>query len=53
MTWTIFWSRFAELELSEIHSYYADKANIKVANKIITDILKAPSVLIQNPELGP
>lgn len=53
MNWTIIWSSFAELQLAGIHDYYAEYASDKVAKSITTGIIKAPNILIKNPELGP
>lgn len=52
MSWTISWSSFAELQIGEIFDYYAEEASLKVAKKITTGILRAPSILLKNPELG-
>lgn len=53
MNWIIIWSSFAELQLAGIHDYYAEYASAKVAKSITTGIIKAPNILIKNPELGP
>lgn len=52
MSWTIIWSSFAELQIAEIYDHYAEEANLKVARKIIDEIIKAPNNLLKNPELG-
>jgi plasmid stabilization system protein ParE len=53
MSWTVIWSSSAELQLAEIHVYHTEEANTKVAKKITTGIIKAPNILLNNPELGP
>ncbi|KAF2327674.1 type II toxin-antitoxin system RelE/ParE family toxin [Flavobacterium nitrogenifigens] len=44
----IVWSQFAENELDKIHDYYLHKAGIRVAKKIIKEIIPEPSKLISN-----
>lgn len=39
MPFRIFWSVTAELRLLRIHRYYCDKAGIKVANKLVRDLV--------------
>lgn len=52
MSWTIFWSNFAEIQIAIIQEYYIEEASPKVAKKIITGIIKAPNILLKHPELG-
>lgn len=49
---TIFWTEFARSELREIHSYYSQKANTKVANRIKSEIFRKVKMLITRPEIG-
>lgn len=53
MSWTVIWSSFAEIQIAEIQDYYVEEASLKVAKKIVSGIIKAPNILLKNPELGP
>jgi toxin ParE1/3/4 len=44
----IVWSQFAENEIDKIYDYYVQKAGIKVAKKIIEEIISEPNKLINN-----
>lgn len=44
----IVWSQFAENEIDRIHDYYLRKAGIRVAKKIIKEIISEPNKLISN-----
>lgn len=46
------WSRFAETKLIEIFEYYKVKANVKVARKIVSDIVDETIRLEKLPEIG-
>ena len=48
----IVWTGFAIKNVKSIYLYYCEKANIKVANKIKTQIQNAPKKLLYNPEIG-
>lgn len=52
MAWKIVWSSFAEQQIAAIHEYYLSEANAQVAKKIAAEIIKSPTSLINNPELG-
>lgn len=52
MKFKIIWSDFAVSQLDNIFEYYADKANIKVATKIIQHLILTPDKLIENPYIG-
>lgn len=43
----IIWSEFAETQLDEIYEYYKKKASLKIANKIVTGIIKESDKLIK------
>jgi toxin ParE1/3/4 len=44
----IVWSQFAENEIVKIYDYYLQKAGIRVAKKIIQEIISEPNKLISN-----
>ncbi|PBJ14210.1 type II toxin-antitoxin system RelE/ParE family toxin [Flavobacterium sp. ACN6] len=44
----IVWSQFAENEIDKIYNYYLEKAGIRVARKIIKEIISEPNKLINN-----
>jgi toxin ParE1/3/4 len=53
MPFKIFWSVTAELRLLRIHRYYCDKVGIKVANKLVRDVVSATIRLGHQPNIGP
>lgn len=48
----IFWSQFAEDKLMDIFQYYKFKAGIKIAKKIVNEIVDKTLILDQNPKIG-
>lgn len=48
----ILWTDFAIKNLKAIFKYYAEKANIKIAHRIRSQILQSTKKLKNNPELG-
>jgi len=48
----VIWSRFAEKRIDEIYDYYARKVNVRLAKKIVKNIIIAPNILIRNPKVG-
>lgn len=53
MKYKIIWSEFAEKQIDDIFNYYEQKAHsYNVALKIVTKIIVAPDILIENPNLG-
>lgn len=48
----VFWTRFAELKLEDIFSYYKYRAGVKTAQKIVTGITDKTIALTKNPEIG-
>ncbi|WP_035647033.1 type II toxin-antitoxin system RelE/ParE family toxin [Flavobacterium sp. ASV13] len=44
----IIWSQFAETEVDKIYAYYLQKVGIRVAKKIIKEIISEPNKLISN-----
>lgn len=44
----IVWSQFAENEIDKIYNYYFQTAGIRVAKKIIEEIISEPNKLINN-----
>ncbi len=51
MSYSIIWSKFAESELDKIFQYYIDNASLKVAKKLLQQIITEPNRLLENPEL--
>lgn len=50
MKYKIIWSEFAEKQIDDIFNYYEQKAHsYNVALKIVTKIIVAPDILIENP----
>jgi toxin ParE1/3/4 len=47
----IVWSEFAENELDKIFEYYNRTAGIKIAKKIIKEIISEPNILLNNSVL--
>ena len=50
MELTVYWTQFAEDKLQDIFDYYADKAGISVAQKLVDGIVDATLILDINPE---
>lgn len=48
----IFWSQFAEDKLYDIFQYYKFKAGLKVAKKIINEIIDKTLILEHNSKAG-
>lgn len=48
----IIWSEFAENQLDEIFDYYKKEAGLKIAKKLVSEIITAPNKLINNPFIG-
>ena len=52
MNFKIIWSDFSETQLDEIYEYYEKKANLNVATKIVTGIIKESEKLIKASFIG-
>ena len=53
MKYKIIWCEFSEQQIDDIFEYYEQKSkSYNVALKIITKILLAPNILIENPRSG-
>ena len=48
----VIWSEFAESQLDEIFDHYEKKASIRVAKKLVNDIINEPNRLIKSPLIG-
>lgn len=48
----VLWSDSAQSDLRAIHDYYLEKANSKVALKLINSIIDKSLLLSNNPRLG-
>jgi len=51
MGFKIIWSDFAETELDKIFDYYAEKAGLQVAKKIVEKIISEPDKILSHPEI--
>lgn len=53
MKYEIIWSEFSEENIDEIFEFYLQKSkSYEVALNVVTRILLAPDVLIENPRVG-
>jgi toxin ParE1/3/4 len=52
MALEIFWTQLAEEKLHDIFQYYKYKAGVKIAKKIITEIVDRTLILEQNSKAG-
>ena len=53
MKYKIIWSEFSEQQIDDIFEYYEQKSkSYNVALNIVTKILLAPDILIENPRIG-
>lgn len=48
----IFWTDFAKNELKKIFDFYKDKASLKVATKLTSEIVQEALKLEQHPAIG-
>lgn len=48
----IYWLQFAENQLLSIYDYYCEKANVKIAQKLVNDIIDTTITLKKHPEKG-
>lgn len=49
---TVHWSDFALLKLREIFDFYKANAGIRVARKLVSEIIESTIFLEQNPAIG-
>ena len=49
----IYWLEFAESKLNDIYDYYSEKANKKVAKKLILGIVNSTIKISNHPDVGP
>lgn len=52
MNFKIIWSDFSETQLDEIFEYYEKKASVRVATKIVTEIIEESEKLIKASFIG-
>jgi len=52
MIFRIIWSKFSESQLDKIFEYYKKEASLRVAKKLLKDIINEPKKLIHSPEIG-
>ncbi len=48
----IYWTNFAKSELRKIFKYYKEEASLRVARKIVDDIVKSTLKLSAQPYIG-
>ena len=48
----VIWSNFAEEKLDEIFEYYKTEANLRIARKLISNLINATEILVDNPHVG-
>lgn len=48
----IYWLQFAENQLLSIYDYYCEKANVKITQKLVNDIIDTTITLKKHPEKG-
>jgi len=49
----VFWTDTARFQLEDIFNYYKDKASLKVARKLVKQIIDRTIQLEKNPNSGP
>ncbi len=52
MEFRVIWSEFAEIQLDEIFDYYKKEASVRVANKLVRNIILASQSLRDSPFTG-
>ena len=52
MRFKVVWSDFADERIDEIFEYYKTEAGLKIAKKLVLNLIKAPNILIDNPNVG-
>ncbi|MGE0930772.1 type II toxin-antitoxin system RelE/ParE family toxin [Peijinzhouia sedimentorum] len=48
----VIWSEFAEIQLDEIFDFYKKEASLRVANKLVREIIFDSESLSDNPFIG-
>lgn len=48
----IYWTDFSKDQLREIFTYYKKEAGVRVANKLVTEIINEVFKLQQHPDIG-
>jgi plasmid stabilization system protein ParE len=49
----VFWTDTARFQLEDVFNYYKDKASLKVARKLVKQIIDRTIQLENNPDSGP
>ncbi len=52
MALTVYWTQFAENKLEDIFYYYESKAGIRVAQRLVFEIVDKTISLEKNPSIG-
>ena len=53
MELSVFWTDTARFQLEDIYNYYKDQASIRVARKLVKQIIDRTSQLEKKPNSGP
>jgi toxin ParE1/3/4 len=52
MELTVYWTQFAEEKLEDIFMYYSAKASLRIAQKLVNEIIDKSIELEKNPLIG-
>lgn len=52
MEWKVIWSEFAEIQLDKIFEYYKNEVNIRIAFKLVREVINASEKLVKSPYIG-
>lgn len=52
MELTVYWTQFAEEKLEDIFHYYAFKASLQIAEKLVNELVDKSLELEKNPKMG-
>jgi plasmid stabilization system protein ParE len=52
MVFRVIWSQFAENQLDEIYDYHKNKVSLRIAKKLLKEIINESKKLINTPYLG-
>ena len=52
MALTVFWTQFAEDKLVDIFDYYCQTAGIRIASRLVNEIIARSLELEKNPHIG-
>jgi toxin ParE1/3/4 len=49
---TVYWTHFAENKLDDIYKYYKERAGVRIAKKLVSDLVNKTLELEKNPLIG-